>query len=477
MGNFEGFSSRWGGRMAAAIGGAFAVHRIADFGAELFRLGQNVEVANVKIETVFEGSASTIRQWADANNESFGLTDTQLAGLAANFGDLLKPMGFTAAQAAEMSSEVVGLSGALSAWSGGQRSAAEVAQILGKAMLGERESLKELGISIMQADVDARVAAMGMDHLTGAALQQAKAIATQQLIFEKSTDAQRAWTDGSMENVRATNELKAAWNEAKESMAEGLLPVFNEAVQMGSRLVGAFQEGGLSGLWDQILTEWNNAWPSVSSWIDDRLSDIKGLATEVGDGLLDMLGIDPTRFESGLQELQSSWDPFWQRVGSGFDRINEAVDESRLGSWFDDMNEKIGLSSADEFSRNFKDGLEKIRDAALAAIDAVLRLAEIGESILGPIGGGILDILPDGISIGGGPPRPMNDFITGAAEAAAGSAGGSVTNRGKDLSGVGVAKMGVTNNFYGYTDDAMVKNVGKAVATFDWGKVSSRSDG
>ena len=68
--------------------------------------------------------------------------------------------------------------------------------ILTKAYLGERDALTSLGIKISEADVQARLAANGQDELTGAALEQAKAVATQQLIFEKSTDAQKAWSDG-----------------------------------------------------------------------------------------------------------------------------------------------------------------------------------------------------------------------------------------------------------------------------------------
>ena len=60
-------------------------------------------------------------------------------------------------------------------------------------MLGEREQLKSLGISITEADVKQRLLKMGMEDLTGVQLQQAKATATQQLIFEKSTDAQAAF--------------------------------------------------------------------------------------------------------------------------------------------------------------------------------------------------------------------------------------------------------------------------------------------
>ena len=116
-----------------------------------------------------------------------GLTSRAAVGLATDMGDLLVPMGFTRDQAAGMSTDVIGLSGALSEWTGGTRSAAEVADILQKGMLGERDALKSLGISITEADVAAQLAADGNDKLTGSALAQAKAQATLTLYMAKTT--------------------------------------------------------------------------------------------------------------------------------------------------------------------------------------------------------------------------------------------------------------------------------------------------
>lgn len=214
---------------AFAYGGAAAAAGLAVMVPQLVDLQGKLVAWEIKADTVFESSAAKVRKWADSVNESFGMTDEEVTGVAASFGDLLKPMGFTADQAATMSMEVVNLSGALSEWTGGTRSAAEVSEILAKAMLGERESLKELGISILDADVQARLAAKGQKQLTGAALEQAKAIATQELIFEKSTDAQKAWAAGGNETLRAGNKLKALWGEMQVWLAERLVPALSKA--------------------------------------------------------------------------------------------------------------------------------------------------------------------------------------------------------------------------------------------------------
>lgn len=249
MGDFgdkaEGSAKRGSGALksfAAGVGLGFGVDQVAQFGKELYDTGLRLETLRAKSKTVFEGQIGDVQKWADENAAAMGLTRTELVGTAAAAADLLKPMGFTAQAATDMSKEMVGLSGALSAWSGGSRTAAEVSTILQKSLLGERDGLKELGISILDADVKTRLAATGQDKLTGAALEQAKAQVTLQLIMEKSTDAQKAWNDGSMDQVKAANEAKAGVMELKDSMATALMPVFREATkEINDNLIPAME--------------------------------------------------------------------------------------------------------------------------------------------------------------------------------------------------------------------------------------------
>jgi hypothetical protein len=200
-----------------------------------------------------------------------------------------------------MSTEVVGLSGALSAWSGGQTSAAEVSDILAKAMLGETDGLKQLGISISQDEVNTRLAAEGKDKLTGTLLAQAKATATQQLIMEKSTDAQKAWADGSMDGIKNSNTLTATFEQLKATLAEKLMPIFQrvtswivaEAIPFMGRL---FESG------KQLWNEWAPA-------IGDAITTIWARAQPVFDALKAAWDFVVGLFTQGADDIgnKSSW--------------------------------------------------------------------------------------------------------------------------------------------------------------------------
>jgi hypothetical protein len=199
------------GLAAIGAGAIAAAPKILD-------MASNLELMDQKAKTVFGGQIGKVKTWAEANAHAMGLTSRQATGLAANFADLLIPMKFSREEAAKMSTDVIGLSGALSQWSDGTRSAAEVAEILSSAMLGERDALKGLGISISEADVAARLAKKGQDDLTGSALAQAEAITTQELIFEKSGDAQKAYADRQGTLASKVAEAKASLGEMAETL-------------------------------------------------------------------------------------------------------------------------------------------------------------------------------------------------------------------------------------------------------------------
>lgn len=225
------------GKFGAVAGVAFGADMIVDYGKKLFDLGAQMELLSQKAETVFAETLPEVTKAARENANAMGLTTSQYIDAAAAVGDLLIPMGFARQEAADISTELVNLSGALSEWTGGQIAAEDVARTLSKAMLGEREELKQLGIAISEADVQARLAEKGMKNLTGEMLQQAKAAATLELITEKSVDAQTAFANNSDTLVRKQAELRARFQDIQETLAQALVPAFTRLLEAAAPVV------------------------------------------------------------------------------------------------------------------------------------------------------------------------------------------------------------------------------------------------
>jgi hypothetical protein len=217
--------------------GAFAVDSIIAAGTELFKTGVQMESLAKKARTVFGEALPQITAEAEKNATAMGLTTQQYVAAASAAQDLLVPMGFQRKEAANISAQLINLSGALSEWTGGQVDSTRVSEILTKALLGEREELKSLGISISEADVQAALATKGLDKLTGATLDQAKASTTLELILAKSTDAQAQFAKETDSAARRQAEASAKIAEIAEKLAVLLLPVFEKLITLAGGVV------------------------------------------------------------------------------------------------------------------------------------------------------------------------------------------------------------------------------------------------
>lgn len=406
------------------VGGAAAlmVPKILDAGAGLEALDQ-------KSATVFEGSLASVKEWADANAAAMGMTETQAIAAAAGMADLLKPMGFTADQAADMSTELADLSGALSAWTGGTRSATEVNDILSAALLGERDALKSLGISISEADVQAQLAKKGQEGLTGAALEQAKAQATLELILGKSTDAQKAWADGSMSAIQQQNQSKASIEELKEAFNRGLYPILQGLVPVATEVATWLAEhlpGAIATAkkwFDEELrptiervVEWvREHWPEIRVAIEETL-------TKVRDGIAGFIQFVKDVWEQWGDEIiaivEFVWPYIETYIGGVIENIRaviKTVTSLLKGDWdgawqgIKDIVSNVWdtmLGLVDIAIGDLKDGVkagvdwiwEQIKAMPGKLLDLHVEFAKAGANLAGSIVDGIADGIGDMLS-------------------------------------------------------------------------------
>lgn len=230
VGNYQSAFDGFAGTLLQ-IGAVSEIAQFFDANA-LVEQGLAIQGLDNKARTVFGDTLPKVTAEAEKNAAALGLSSRQYINQAAAIQDLLVPMGFTRDRASEISTQLQNVSGALSEWTGGTRSSAEVSDILSSALLGEREALKSLGISISEADITSRLAAQGQDKLTGAALEQAKAQATLDLVLAKSTDAQAAFAAGADNPIRQLNLLKAQATELAEQVATGVTPALAGLIKL-----------------------------------------------------------------------------------------------------------------------------------------------------------------------------------------------------------------------------------------------------
>ena len=216
-------------------------------GGYMVKSASDAQESESKFNTVF----SSIQQNAKAAmlelNKSYGLSRVESTKLLASTGVLLTGFGFAQDEALNLSTEVQKLAVDLASftnYSGGSEGASEA---LTKALLGERESVKALGISIQEADVKKQMAINSANGMVFATERQAKAYATLQLAQKQSKNAigDFARTQNSFANTMRV--IKGNIEDLAAGFGKVLLPIATKIAQHFKTLTEHFQKLSTKG--------------------------------------------------------------------------------------------------------------------------------------------------------------------------------------------------------------------------------------
>jgi len=237
------------GKKAALVFGAIGVAAVALAGIALFKLGKSaVKVATdfTEIEQKFGEVFKSVQNQADktADNlaKNFGLSNKAARELLSGTGDLLTGFGFTDKAALSMSQRVNELAVDLASFTNLQGGAERASVALTRGLLGEREMLKTLGISILESDVQTRLLAEGLDKLTGVALKAAKAQVTFDLILQQSEKALDDFKRTSTSLANQQRILNARFEDLQVTLGKKLTPIVNIFVGAAIKVVNGLEK-------------------------------------------------------------------------------------------------------------------------------------------------------------------------------------------------------------------------------------------
>ena len=221
-----------GGAVAAAagaIGGKFVINAIE--GAR--DLERNLE----GLQTVFKGSTDQMVQFSESAYK-MGLSLSEAAKASTFIGSVLKQSGFSIEQTADLTEELVSLGADLALTYGYDVQEA----LLGMTALfrGEYDPIEKFGVAMKQSEIDAEKLARGMGGLTGAAERFADQQIRVEFLMERASDALGA-VDRQQNNLTVQqNALNASFNNMRDTVATGLLPVLADlAGQLSDSLMRA----------------------------------------------------------------------------------------------------------------------------------------------------------------------------------------------------------------------------------------------
>ncbi len=255
-----GILKSYGARLKSVGAGMTSVGRRMSLGLTLpigllglaaIKAASDAEETQQKFGVVFSKVAESAQDMADELDTSYGMSQAGAKDLLANTSDLLSGFGFTQKSSLELSGQIQKLAVDLASFTnfaGGSQAASEA---LTKALLGERESVKALGIAVLESDVKAQVALDTSAGLVFATERQAKAYATLTIMTRQSANAIGDYARSGGSFVQVMTEMKSDIADLFVQFGKLLLPVMKKVVAWVTKVVAWFKN--LSERWKNTI--------------------------------------------------------------------------------------------------------------------------------------------------------------------------------------------------------------------------------
>lgn len=360
---------------ASFLGGAIAsgvsilTSKVMELGKESIQLASDlVEVQNV-VDTTFGQNASQIDAWAKTTLNAYGITELQAKQWSGSMGAMLKSSNIASEDMLIMSTNLAGLAGDMASFYNLDHDNAW--QKIRSGIAGESEPLKELGINMSVANLEAYALAQGIKKSFSDMSQAEQTLLRYNYLMEVSADAQGdfARTSDSFSNQQKllTNNIKQLSATIASKALPFLTKLYKKANEFASnidvdKVLGVFSKVGdfiqpliphIESLGDTIKQTFIDIMPNLSSFGEDFATLIsKGTPplfkliesiVKLGGGLINF-------FLPILMKIGESVGPILIKIGEGLSPLLEkaATMFTVLGPL---VGEVIGviLSAFDEF--------------------------------------------------------------------------------------------------------------------------------
>ena len=227
MGGAESTVSTTAAKIAKAIGSAFVVKQVIEFGKAAIGVASDLnEVQNVVDTTFGTDGAIKVNEWARNAAEAFGESELQAKQFTSTLGAMFKSMGVGQADMEEMSMSLAGLAGDMASFY--NLDPTEAFEKLRSGISGETEPLKQLGINMSVVNLEAFAMAEGITKSYQEMTQAEQATLRYQYIMSATADAQGDFADTSDSLANQQRILQLEIQTLAAEIGQDLMPIAQE---------------------------------------------------------------------------------------------------------------------------------------------------------------------------------------------------------------------------------------------------------
>ena len=197
-------------KIAAGISAAKVGQAILNWGkAAIDAASDLAEVQNV-VDVTFGDGAKQIESWAKTAGKQFGLTETQAKKFTSTLGAMMKSAGMSGDEIVGMSTDLAGLAADMASFYNLDFETAF--QKIRSGISGETEPLKQLGVNMSVANLEAFALEKGITKAFNSMSQQEQTMLRYQYLMKATADAQGDFARTSDGFANASRRVETALN-------------------------------------------------------------------------------------------------------------------------------------------------------------------------------------------------------------------------------------------------------------------------
>lgn len=375
-------------KLGGIIASAFAITKLVEFGKSAINLASDLQEAQNVVDVAFGSMSDKANAFAQSALKNYGLAELSAKKYSSTFMSMAKGMGLATDDATNMSLALTGLVGDVSSFYNIEQDLA--ATKLKGIFTGESEALKDLGVVMTEANLEAYALAKGFNKSMSEMTQAEKVALRYQYVTEQLSLAQGDFARTSDSWANQIRVLKETFNSLSsiigEFLIKGLTPFVQKLNDILQRLLAIAQAAKSLFLVSDAAEE-----------ITDTATDAAGAQEEVTDA------------------VEGTGEAIAGNLAS-FDELNIMNDESTGGdsasNVFDglptDEDTKVEVGKGSTVSPDLTNALLKIKEILEPIISLILTLRELVGTglkkvfeVLSPIIEGLLALLKQLLGIFG----------------------------------------------------------------------------
>ena len=311
-------------RVSGVLGRVLSVTALVAFSRNAIEAASDLaEVQNV-VDKAFGDMSGQAEAFAKTAIRQFGLTELQAKQFSANFMAMGQSMGLARQQAADMAIDLAGLSGDVASFFNLDQEAAYTK--LKAVYTGETEALKELGVVMTQANLEAFALSQGITTSYSAMSQAEKVALRYNYIMSTLAYAQGDFADTAHQWANNVRVLRNQFSSLIGIIGKGFIAVLNPVVTVLNTIMSALVDfaNGVSEVFSQVFGSAKTALSASAGSVDvsglsSALDDVSSAASDASDGV-GSVGDAAKSASSAAKELA--------RSVMGFDKINKLTASS-----------------------------------------------------------------------------------------------------------------------------------------------------